>query len=298
MMHVSLLLFCTLAAAQVDTRPAASAAHDSVTLSHCLISLAEEAQVPAKEAGQLVEIPVTAGSQVTKGQLLAQIDDARPQIELKGALYKWDVDKQKASNDINVRYADKGAKVSEHAYLQKLEANRKVSGTVSDIEVEQTKLEWEKFVLQIEQSKFEMVVAGLEAKVKEAEADAARDSMERRKIRAPLDGVVVELKKHVGEWVVAGDPVLRVFRMDRLWIEGFLKADEYSPGEIDQRPVTVRVTLAHGRTEDFHGQVIFVNPQIEPGGEFRIRAEVYNRAENGNWMLQPGHTAEMTIHLK
>ena len=298
MMHLSLLFVSALAAVPVDSPSPAAASRDSVTLQHCQVSLAEEAQVPAKEAGQLVEIPVTAGCQVSKGQLLAQIDDDKPKIELQAAMYKWDVDKQKASNDINVRYAVKGAEVSEHAYLQKLEANSKVTGTVSAIEVEQTKLEHEKFVLQIEQSRFEMAQAALEAKVKEAEADEARDSMDRRKIRAPLDGVVVELKKHVGEWVLAGDPVARIYRMDRLWIEGFLKASDYSPSEVDKRPVTVRVTLAHGRSEEFQGKVIFVNPLIDYNGEFRVRAEVHNRAENDYWILQPGHTADITIHLK
>lgn len=299
MLHACVLLWgAAWAAGQVDSRPTVTASADKIVISHCLVSLAEDVPVPAREAGQLTSVAVVAGQQVAKGQLLAQIDDVRAQLELVGAEHKYEVDRQKSINDVNVRYAKKGADVSHHAYLQKVEANRKVVGTITDIELEQTKLEWEKFELQIEQSQFELVTATLEAKVRKAEVDAAKEGVERRKVRAPFDGEVVDIKKQLGEWVVAGDTVMQIQRMDRLWIEAFLRAREFAPSEIDKRPVSVRVELAHGRTEVFQGRVVWVKSQIESTGDFRIRAEVFNRSENDFWLLRPGETAEMTISLK
>ena len=58
----------------------------------------------------------------------------------------------------------------------------------------------------------------------------------RRKVRAPIDGVIVELKRHRGEWVAAGDTLLRLLRMDRLRIEGFINAKDYVPGRSGRPP--------------------------------------------------------------
>jgi hypothetical protein len=43
--------------------------------------------------------------------------------------------------------------------------------------------------------------------------------------------------------------------------------------------------------------VVFVNPLVLPGGDFRVRAEVVNRMEQGQWVLRPGLEAEMVIDL-
>ena len=61
----------------------------------------------------------------------------------------------------------------------------------------------------------------------EAEVQAAEANLERRRITAPLDAVVVELSRHEGEWAQVGDPVMRLVRIDRLRVEGFLNAKDY-----------------------------------------------------------------------
>jgi len=293
---VSLIALLSLAAA--DGTPSVRVTSGGLTLSHCLISLAEEAQVPAKEAGELTKVMVVAGQQVNAGEQLAQIDDLRPRMEHKAASYKLDKAREEATNRINVIYAEAAAKVAEAEVAQYEEANRAVPGTVSRTEVRRAQLELKKTQLSIVQAEFNLQIASLQAKVQEAEVEAALKNIENRRIRAPLDGIVTELRRHDGEWVQPGDPILHLVRMDRLWIEGFLDAATLSPGEIDGHPVSVRVLLAHGREEVFPGKIIFVSPLVETGGEFRVRAEVFNRQENEHWLLRPGLTAEMTIRLK
>jgi multidrug efflux pump subunit AcrA (membrane-fusion protein) len=109
---------------------------------------------------------------------------------------------------------------------------------------------------------------------------------------------VVELKAREGEWVQAGDTVMRLVRVDLLRVEGYLNANEYRQSEIQGRPVDVAVTLAHGQKETFPGRVVFVKPLVQAGGEVLIRAEIKNRQENGVWLLDPGMNAEMTIQLR
>jgi len=297
-MQFSLLLVAAILSQAGESRSQAKASAGVLTLSHCLISLAEEAQVPAKEAGALTRVMVVAGQQVAAGQQLAQVDDSRPLMENKAAQFKLDAAREEATNRINVVYAEAAHKVAQAEVAQYEEANAAVPGTVSRTEVRRAQLQAKQTELAIVQAEFKLTVAGLEAKVREAEVDATLQNIENRKIRAPLDGIVTELRRHEGEWVQPGDTVLHLVRMDRLWIEGFLDAASYSPGEIDARPVNVRVVLAHGRQEVFQGKIVYVSPLVETGGEYRVRAEVFNRQENEHWLLRPGLTAEMDIRLR
>jgi len=273
-------------------------AADSVTLPNCLISLDEEVQVPAQEAGMLTEIPVREGQQVAVGDLLAQVDDTIPRMQYNVAGYKLEKAKREAADDISVRYSSAAAAVAEAEYLQAIEANEKVRGTRPQAEVRRLLLKHRETVLSIEKAKKEFAIAGLEKQVSEAELKAAAANLGRRRVTAALDAVVVEFTRHAGEWVQPGDPVMRLVRVDRLRIEGFLNAKNYRLSEVHGRPVSVTVELARGQRETFPGKIVFVKPLVQAGGEFLVRAEVQNRKEKGFWVLSPGLSAQMTIQLK
>jgi multidrug resistance efflux pump len=269
----------------------------SVRVSRCLVSLLEEAQVPAQEAGVLVALAAREGQHVAKGDLLGQIDPTQAEIDRRAAGFKLSVAQEKASNDINLRYSRAAADVAKAEYDAAITINRQSPRTVPEVEVNRLQLVWRKATLQIEQSQEDQKVYGLEAQVCQADLDAAQAQVARRQIRSPLDGVVVKCYRHAGEWVKPGDPAFHVLRMDRLRIEGFLNQSQYAPAEIDSRPVTVEVELSRGRRELFTGQIVFVSPLVQAGGEYRVWAEVANRQEGRHWLLRPGQLAEMTIHL-
>lgn len=271
---------------------------ESVTLGNCLLSLSEEAQVPAQEAGVLMKVPVREGQQVAAGDLLAQIDDQIPQRQYDVALYKLKVAEKQAGDDVDVRYAQAAYWVAKKKLEKYLQANAKTPGTIPETEVDLQRLERDKFQLAYEKAQKDLAVAALQREVSAAEWAAAKVNVQRRKITAPLQAVVVELTRHEGEWVQAGEPVMRLVRVDLLRVEGFLNASKYRDDEIQNRPVEVLVTLPHGRREMFSGKIVYVKPLVEAGGDRLIRAEVSNRKEGGAWVLLPGMGAEMTIQLK
>src|SRR3972149_1597636 len=260
----------------------------SMTINNCLVALDEEAEVPAQEPGVLMELPVKEGQQVKAGELLAKIDDNLSQMDLRVEKSQLEVAREEAENNVNVEYATAAAKVSEVNYLKNAEANKQVKGSVPEMEIERLKLEWKRSLLSIEQSKMDKRVAGLKFRVSQAELDAAAEKVERRQIKAPLDGQVRKLYHHVGEWVQPSDPVLHVVRVNRLRTEGLLKAPEFAPEEVSGRPVTIKVQLARGRVETFKGAVVFVDPMVQAGSEYLVRAAIQNREENGQWLLRAG----------
>lgn len=264
-------------------------------LTHCLVSLIDDVRVPAQEAGVLIALEAREGLDVEAGTLLARINDSKAQYQRDIALAQQQMAQEKARNDVDVRYAEAAAKVAEYEYRVNEEANEKVPGARSLTELKRLLLAHHRAVLQIEQSQHMQKLAQMEAEGKSAEVAAAEDEIQRRQIRAPLGGQIVEVAPHLGEWVQPGDAVLRIVRLDRVRIEGFVQAADIAPAEISGRPVRVTARLERGRVEMFEGKIVFVHPFVQPGGSFRVWAEVVNRMEGGHWLLRPGSEVDMTI---
>lgn len=269
----------------------------SVQLTHCLVSLIEDIQAPALEAGALTSVEVTEGQHVSAGQLIARIDDRQPALQKIAAQLERDAAVAKAQDDIEVRYAKAALDVA-HADLERaLAIERRNAGAVTPQEVQKLRLAKRRDELQIDRSKLELQVAKMNADVHQAAVDAADDALARRQIVSPIDGVVVTLFHERGEWVNAGEPVAQIVRIDRLRVEGFLNASEYSPADIADQPVTVEVPLANQQQAQFTGRVVFISPLVQAGNKYRVRAEVENRTVKGHPLLRPGMTATMTIAL-
>lgn len=279
-------------------RAAAAADATGPVLERCLVSLIDEAKLSAGEAGLLAEVAVKPGDRVATGQVVARINDDQPQMAKLRAKAEHDQAIAKANSDVDVRYSQKAQAVAQKAFEKAEQSHRAVPGSVTDVERDRLKLEWEKSGLQIEQAQLERQLAALAAKVKEAEVETADIEIRRRLVTSPLDGEVVDVQGNQGEWMQVGAPLAHVVRTDKLRVEGYVDAAKWDPERIRGRPVTVVVPLADGRTETFEGRISFVSPLVESGGDYRVFAEVANRqaAGSGEWLLRAGQTATMTIH--
>jgi len=288
---------CLAALPAIATAAEESPGGDPV-LERCLVSLVEEAKVPAREPGVLMELLIREGDVVKKGAVIAKIDDNQPQMERRKAVAEHEQAVAKAGSDVDVRYSIAAEQVAEAEHKKALESHAKVPGSVTEVERDRLMLSEKKGELQIEQAQLERKLAALAAQSKEVEVLAAENAIDRRLIKSPLDGVVVQLFPHEGEWMQPGDPLARVVRADKLRVEGYVDAARLGPEEVSGRPVTVAVTLAGGRRETFQGKIVFTSPLVESGGDYRVFAEVENRQAPGSqqWLLRPGQTATMTIH--
>lgn len=322
-----------VAAPLAVTAQRAASPPPSVTLRSCLIKLIEEVEVPAQESGILQKLIVKEGDLVKPGDMLAQIDDALAQKQLTISQNELKVAIEQANNTVNERYATAAAAVAWAEWQAAIEANNKVPGTFPAMEVERLKLTFDRARLQIEQEQMNRRIAILEANVARAKVEAAQEVIRHRKIKAPDDDqesqpptenpgsprpitaspdggqpppepqwVVEELYCHEGEWVeppqTGQEHVMRLIRVDRLWVEGFVKATDFNRARINGRPVTVKVELDQGRVATVDGKIVFTGSEILHGGQYKVRAEVANRKASEQWLLQPGLRAEMTIRLR
>lgn len=282
--------------------PGADPKTTSVKVSDCLIIAIDDIAVPAQDAGMLTQINVKENGQswVKKGTPLAQIEDRDLQVKRRLAEIEASAAKEQADSIVAQEIAEKTAAVAKTEWDNALEINIKSPRTYSDTEVRRLKLTYERYVLDSEKAQLEQRVAKLTEQAKRAAIEAVENDIRKRKVESPVDGVVEKVFKRVGEWVTPGEHVVRIVRMDRLRVEGFLPADTYSPEDVVDQPVTIEVSWSRGGKKVTHkvqGKLDYVSPLIE-GGDYRIWVEFENpESEPGHWLLRPGQTAELTVVL-
>jgi len=293
----TLLLTAALTLGGPQDKVARSANPAEVILPRCLVDIVDQRDVPALDAGRLLTVEYHEGDIVDAGTLLATIDDREAIARRDVAKFELQAAKGKASNDVNIKFAIASKKVAWFEYNQKKEANHKQPGTISKTELSQLWFQYERARYQIEQANKEIEISKIEALGAEAQLRGAELVLGRRRISAPIGGVVVEVYRKDGDWVEPGDPVMHIVFLERLRVKGTVDAKNYSPAELDSRPVSVEVELSRGRRETFEGKIVFVDPQIDQRGHFDVWAEVNNRVETGHWILQPGREGSMTIDV-
>jgi multidrug efflux pump subunit AcrA (membrane-fusion protein) len=301
------LAYAACAAAMATSAESTAAAPDGQAhIGYCLVELMDEARVAAQEAGVLTGLEAREGLQVTKDTELGQINDNKIKMQRSVAEAERDVAKMQAENRSAIDAAEAGEKTALAEWRMNYDAERNVAGSVVQAQLNALALAHREASLTVVQRKMEQKIAGATVGVREVELKAVDEDIDRHKIRSPIDGEIVEVFTHVGEWVNPGDPVFRVVRLDRLKVKGFVNVADFAPDQIAGRPVTVTVKLERGRTEQFEGKIVFVSPLVNTGGtgarqndDYLVQAEVVNRRDSsaGQWLLRPGLPAEMTIQV-
>ena len=149
-------------------------------------------RLAAPEMGVIAEIPVVEGQSVSQSQVVARLDDsvlkkslevARAATEATGALdaalSELDTNQQQLKGYRSLRRSD-------HA------TEREIQRATTAVEISQAKVQ----------------IVRDELSIKHAEFERTKSQLEKRKIRAPLNGIVVEINKEVGEFVSPTDPVI------------------------------------------------------------------------------------------
>jgi multidrug efflux pump subunit AcrA (membrane-fusion protein) len=238
---------------------------------------------------------VVEGNEVKAGDNVAQIEDSQPRMQRKAAQAELNAALEKAKSDVDERYAFKASQVAKKEWEKALEANQKTAGSISQVEVARLKLTWERGLLEIERAQTERKMSGHAADAKAVEVEAATEAMNRRQVTSPINGMVVKVYLHKGEWVKPGDPVMHVVNLDQLKVQGTASIADLSPETLMDRKVVVDAELTQGRKEQFTGRITFVSPIIQGRDTYIVKAEVQNRKVGNNWLLKPGMPVELTI---
>jgi RND family efflux transporter MFP subunit len=145
--------------------------------------------------------------------------------------------------------------------------------------------------IDVEQAKKDLETAQRALQAAENQLRVAERNVERRRIVAPIDGMVVAVNTHKGEWVQPGDKVVRIVHTGRLRVEAFVHLDDLPP-VLSGQSVILRAEIPTLGPAEFPGAITFVSPEANPvNGQVRVWAEI----ENHQGQLRPGMSGSLLI---
>ncbi len=219
--------------------------------------------------GTIRQVLVTEGQSVSQGQVLVQLDDSIEQIQLQQA-------QAEAEDDTRLQAAK--ARL-EQARID-LRKTRKAAqgGGATATEVEHAQLE-------VTIHELSLKLARLQQDQARRKVQEIRQQIERMRIRSETDGRVEKVHLRPGESADALQEVIRVVRVDPLWVEvdvPVAQARYLSPAPA-KGPVGpehgARVRIGSPKAKPVPGRIVYKAAVGDaPSGTLRVRIEVPNKA--------------------
>ncbi len=267
------------AAAAPSTQPASAATPpasiDNRYTASGPIVVENQVDVAAQREGIVVQILVDAGTHVTKGQLLAKLDDRQLMADLEGAKAKT------ASTEADLNNWKAEAKVLEADYQRARKMWDAKLITEEQFDHARYKAEGDQWdVKRVEQ---------LLINARDTERSLELE-LEKTQIMAPFDGIVARRYIREGQTVARDERLFWVTATGPLRVRFTLPSRFVNQVKVGER---VAVTVADGNSAIEHAaRVIQLSPVVDPAsGTIEVLAELVGAVPE----LRPGMQAD--VHL-
>lgn len=245
--------FCGSLAATLSVLPLSLPAQ---SVSECMVQANEIARIGAAGRGVLARMHVERAEQVSRDQILAELEASEEDAQV-------DLARLRVGSDIAVRLARARAETAE------INALRLTSLVERDLV---PKSDQEAAILAAQSARLEEEEAVYQLEVARVQLAAALSARERKRVRAPFDGVVTDTLMSVGELYNEQAPIIVLARIDPLYVEAYLPASRRAEVRLGQ---SAEVTLEIGGTATATLEVI--DPVLDAAtGTFGVRLSLPN----------------------
>jgi membrane fusion protein YbhG len=286
---------------------------------------AHESVVSFKVPGRIVELPVEEGQYVTKGDLLARLDDDdyREQVhvdeatvrareaELELALAGSRIQEIKAAKQtlLDAR-ADLNLKEQDFRRRRALLSEQGVSQ--EDLDTAATELKRAQATYERVKQNYDQIVEGTRKEqiaVNRANLQLARESLDMSRVKlsytvlsAPTSGVILVRQVELGEVMAPGTPVVTIADLDHLWLRGYVNESDLGKVRWGQSATVHTDTFPdktyRGRISFISSEAEFTPKSVETHKErvtlvYRVKIDM----ENPNHELKPGMPADAVIDM-
>ncbi len=236
--------------------PATASAQNYTAAFEGLTRPSRDVELVLRVSGVLAKLPVSPGTRVAAGDLVAELksDLERQSLEIA---------RLKSESDHQIRLAKTARKLKQTELNQLEELASKQAA--SQWEVETTRVEVELEQVRIEAAVFEKQLAA---------ADYAREKLllNERRLLAPFDGSIQRTLKDVGEGVADLEPIVVLVALDPIRVECNLPADMFGLVNVRTAAVVESSTVTRG------GNVVAADPSVDAASDtFRVIIEVPNK---------------------
>lgn len=253
-----------------------------------------EAQLRETVSGkQLKEVALQIAQAEAAMDVSVQIADAEMQLNQR-ELERAEVSRESFRGSVSVLQIERLKTAVAKSRLEREAAEEhlkiaKLKPAAEQAAIQQKKDEILRYESVLQQKRHEHEIARLATDLKRSEVQAAELKLQRRRVEAPFDGIVLEVATEQGEWVEPGTVVARLLDLQTLQVEGFLPVAN-ARQDLVGRPVHVQ--LGGGLTID--AEVVYLSPEVDPiNQQVRFRAEF----ENTNRTALPGMKGMAEIRL-
>ncbi len=266
-----------------------------VDLENCTVNFIDDILLPAQESGVIKLLEVKEGEYVPAGTKVCQIDDELYLSLLDQAKLRYEMATEAADDSTAIEAAEKKYKVASIEAKKTSDLADKGSKSESD----RLMAVYTKEIASLERVKAvnDKEKAELEKRLEAARYMEVETHIRRHVLQSDFDAYVIKILKKPQEYVQQGEEVMRIARMDRLWVQGTVDIANLNPDEVLNRPVTVTVARARGEQTTFEGKITRVGLERQGLTRYMVKAEVNNRPIGKHWVLQPLSTVQMRIHL-
>ncbi len=270
-----------------------------IELEDCVVRFAEEVKVPALESGRVAQVLVKLNDVVEKDAPIARLDDRGLLIQRRAAMLRVSAARNETSDQVELKYAETALAEAEAELETSRSIQRDVSGAIPLSQLRRLRLAVDRGILEVARAKKRQKQALIELELRETDLSVLDDQLRHLHIESPINGVVLEVARAAGEWIEKGQPIATVARIDRLHVHALVSNQQILPTACRGLPVSVHwIDAASGREQSLRGKVLSVDPQMLPGGRFRLHAEIVNEAEQdeSQWKLTPGADIRMKMY--
>lgn len=270
--------------------------------------------VRAEREGLVERVAVERGREVAAGAVLAELDSRQVRAELAAAEAR--VEQARAAFEL-LRRGGRAAELAElesalwKAHLELQQAQReqqtlerlveKQAAALQELEAARDRLQRSRAEIQgLENRRKSLVspadLAAAEARLREAQAarDQALGRLQQGRIRAPISGVVYDLRVRRGDYLRTGDIVAALGRLDPVRVRVYVDEPELgrlAPG----MPVTISWDALPGRV--WQGRIQQTPLQVAALGTRQV-GEVLLTIENPGRDLLPGANVNAEIRTQ
>lgn len=175
----------------------------------CLVEPSEVVEIGSSVPGIIESLNFERNNFVNKGEVVAQLDSRVELATLELATARAETD-----TSLNLRRENAAFGIRTQKRNQKLFNESTISAQDMD------KVKTETYIAQLQARQEED-----NQRIAQLEAERARQALERRTIRSPISGVIIDKYKSAGEYVEA-EPVYRIAQLDPLHVELILPVEK------------------------------------------------------------------------
>ena len=274
----------------------------------------EQATVSPKITSPITAFKVQRGDQVTKGQLLAilenkdlqgQAEASKGNFEQSEATYKTSVDasipQQVQKAELDAAAAKAAFEAQQRVYNSRKELFQQGALPQRDLDAAAVALAQARSANEVAQKQLvDFQRLGREQALKAAHGSlgsakgamlSAEAQLSYSQIRSPIDGVVTDRPLFVGDLATANQPILTVMNLSILRAKSHIPQSEAATLKKGD-PAEVKVA---GLDDPIKGKVSLVSPALDPGS---TTIEVWVDVVKPNPALKPGMTVEVSMISK